>query len=101
MLSSVLTIVLAALLMQPAFSVSPTSPSSTPTPSADCVVNVFKSPPRQTNCTFYETTTTSTVYTDCGGCALKTKVLGVGLGCRVSTTVPGTATATVTACKKD
>jgi hypothetical protein len=40
---------------------------------------MLKAPSFQTNCTFYETTKTSTSYTDCGGCELKTKFLGVGL----------------------
>lgn len=42
-------------------------------------MTVLRSPTFEQNCTFKEHTVTATHYTDCGGCALQTRVLGVGL----------------------
>ncbi|KAL6712329.1 hypothetical protein ACN47E_000206 [Coniothyrium glycines] len=78
-----------------------TSHSSTTTtlPPA-CTLNILKMPSFETDCTFRDTTSTSTSYTDCGGCILKTEALGLGLPCRTVTTVPGVTIETVTACKR-
>ncbi|KAI8937504.1 hypothetical protein NX059_005222 [Plenodomus lindquistii] len=63
------------------------------------MLEILKIPSMETNCTFYETTKTATVYTDCHGCELQTKALGLGLPCRAMATVPGIATKTVTECQ--
>jgi hypothetical protein len=52
---------------------------STPPPAPTCTLHVLKEPSVDTDCTFKEHTKTATAYTDCGGCALQTRVLGVGL----------------------
>ncbi|KAF2501027.1 hypothetical protein BU16DRAFT_439337, partial [Lophium mytilinum] len=71
-----------------------------PLPDADptCTISIRKRPSFETNCTFFAETKTRTQYTDCGGCALTTKYYGLGLPCRVSTTVEGVAHVTETAC---
>jgi hypothetical protein len=53
------------------------SPMSTAAPT--CTIIFFKEPSFKTDCTFTQSTSTVTVYTDCGGCALETERLGVGL----------------------
>ncbi|KAF2643274.1 hypothetical protein P280DRAFT_382330, partial [Massarina eburnea CBS 473.64] len=63
-----------------------------------CWIPKLRKPGLERDCTFYETTRTRTVYTDCGGCGLSTRMLGHGLPCLKMTTVPGVAYATVTAC---
>ncbi|KAF1841712.1 uncharacterized protein K460DRAFT_259755, partial [Cucurbitaria berberidis CBS 394.84] len=63
-----------------------------------CTINIFRVPSFQTNCTFWEKTRTSTSYTNCKGCEIRTKTMGLGLPCHLVTTVPGLATKTVTAC---
>ncbi|KAH7078838.1 hypothetical protein BKA63DRAFT_252096 [Paraphoma chrysanthemicola] len=81
-----------------------------------CTLNVLRAPSFDVDCTFKQHTKTATAYTDCGGCALQTRALGVGLvsfafpcawtntearqPCRSVTTTPGVATVTVTACQK-
>ncbi|RMZ72319.1 hypothetical protein GMOD_00007341 [Pyrenophora seminiperda CCB06] len=71
-------------------------PAAVTTPG--CAITMFELPPVQTNCTFYQETTTQTVYTECHGCTIKRVELGLGLPCQAVTNVPGTATKTVTAC---
>ncbi|KAF2654138.1 hypothetical protein K491DRAFT_569628, partial [Lophiostoma macrostomum CBS 122681] len=63
-----------------------------------CTIPIMKPAPLKQDCTFAAHTSTETVYTDCGGCALVTRRLGVGLPCRAVTTVPGNDSVTVTAC---
>jgi len=83
MFSSLSSVVVATLLMQSASSSPLTTPppSLSPTPSpTPCTKTVFTFPDIQVGtCTFNATTTTSTVFTDCAGCALETINLG-GLG---------------------
>ncbi|ORY02471.1 hypothetical protein BCR34DRAFT_451701, partial [Clohesyomyces aquaticus] len=70
-----------------------------PPPEPTCTKNVMKMPSVDIDCTFYAHTKTRTAYTDCGSCALATKMLGLGLPCQTITTVPGVTYETVTACK--
>ncbi|TKA59238.1 hypothetical protein B0A49_11504 [Cryomyces minteri] len=63
-----------------------------------CTLTILKNPPHQIDCTFYSQTATETAYTDCSGCALTTRQLGVGLPCQTITTLPGYTTTTVTTC---
>ncbi|KAF2856637.1 hypothetical protein T440DRAFT_512651 [Plenodomus tracheiphilus IPT5] len=99
MFSLIITLVLAAFSVQTLS--SPLHPSSNTswTPSPTCTIELLKIPSVETNCTFYETTQTATVYTDCHGCELQTMALGLGLPCRAIHTVPGTATKTLTECQ--
>ncbi|KAH7073364.1 hypothetical protein FB567DRAFT_553964 [Paraphoma chrysanthemicola] len=53
--------------------------SSVAAPEPTCTLNVLKAPSFDVDCTFKQHTKTATAYTDCGGCALQTQVLGVGL----------------------
>ncbi|KAH6878412.1 hypothetical protein BKA58DRAFT_398466 [Alternaria rosae] len=103
MFSSLFSVAVATLLVQSASSSPLTTPppSLSPTPSpTPCTKTIYTFPEIQIFCTFTATTTTSTVYTDCAGCALETINLGgIGPACRNVTTVPGTKTATVTACQ--
>lgn len=99
--------------------------TTTRTSLPSCTLDLIKVPPIETDCTFHEATTTATVFTDCGGCELQTKVMGLGLvssldghcarglvagytrvndtnqqqPCRKVHTATGTATETVTACQ--
>ncbi|KAF2102568.1 hypothetical protein NA57DRAFT_52132 [Rhizodiscina lignyota] len=63
-----------------------------------CTKTLLKQPPIQTDCTFLSSTITFSKFTDCGGCALTTRELGVGIPCEEKTTVRGIATATVDIC---
>ncbi|KAF2738467.1 hypothetical protein EJ04DRAFT_429090 [Polyplosphaeria fusca] len=72
--------------------------SSLDAQGANCTINFLKAPSFQTDCTFYQETSTSTAYTECNGCALHTRKLGLGFPCKTLTTVPGTAYQNVTSC---
>ncbi|KAF2254604.1 hypothetical protein BU26DRAFT_447489 [Trematosphaeria pertusa] len=74
------------------------SPILTPAPEPTCMLAILKQPSFESDCTFHAKTRTKTVYTDCGGCGLETKMLGLGLPCRTLTTIPGVAYETVTSC---
>jgi hypothetical protein len=64
----------------PSSSSSPLQQASASTPSAPtCTRVIFKQPSFQTRCTQYSRTVTFTAFTDCGGCALSTERLGLGL----------------------
>ena len=52
--------------------------SPTPAPTG-CTLTIYEFPPVETDCTFYQEKITSTAYTECHGCALKTIELGIGL----------------------
>jgi hypothetical protein len=55
------------------------STDTTAAPEATCTMQVFKPPPLEENCVFHESTRTITHWTDCGGCELRTRKMGVGL----------------------
>ncbi|KAH7402650.1 hypothetical protein BKA66DRAFT_6177 [Pyrenochaeta sp. MPI-SDFR-AT-0127] len=96
------TVVLAALALQVISSPLDVQPSLTPTSTlpTTCTLNVFRTPTFETYCTLYTKTRTSTSYTDCHGCEIKTKVLGLGLPCQTLTTAFGVAIETIIACKE-
>lgn len=50
-------------------------------PAPTCTRVILKQPSFKTVCTNYKTTVTFTSYTNCGGCALSTERLGLGLVC--------------------
>ncbi|OAL06041.1 hypothetical protein IQ06DRAFT_74774 [Phaeosphaeriaceae sp. SRC1lsM3a] len=80
------------------FRPSPTT-DSTSTAEPTCTINVLREPAIAIDCTFMQHTKTVTAYTDCGGCVMHTRALGVGLPCQEMTTMPGVTTTTVQACK--
>ncbi|KAF2703890.1 hypothetical protein K504DRAFT_538360 [Pleomassaria siparia CBS 279.74] len=63
-----------------------------------CVIDIFRPAPRRTDCTFLAETVTETIYTECGGCTLRTRRIGYGLPCRRVTMIPGTTYTTKTTC---
>ncbi|OCL10139.1 hypothetical protein AOQ84DRAFT_219977 [Glonium stellatum] len=73
---------------------------ASPVPDAvpTCTIAVLEEPSFNTDCTFYTSTQTLTEYTDCGGCALTTRILGHGLPCQTSTTLDSVTSVTATSC---
>ncbi|KAF1958913.1 hypothetical protein CC80DRAFT_441677 [Byssothecium circinans] len=75
-------ILLILAILSPTATSSPLNSTSTITPSLaepTCWIPMLRKPGLERDCTFYETTRTRTVYTDCGGCGLSTRMLGHGL----------------------
>lgn len=62
-----------------AYAGSLSSPILSVAPEPTCTIPLLVQPSFETDCTFYEKTRTKTEYTDCGGCALETRMLGLGL----------------------
>ncbi|XPS71550.1 hypothetical protein M3J09_003730 [Ascochyta lentis] len=73
--------------------------SPTPTPAPTCTLAILKQPSFQKICTNYGKTLTFTSYTNCGGCSLVTRHLGLGLPCQTFTYNPGNTGEVVTSCK--
>ncbi len=76
---------------------------ASPVEAAPCTITHFAEPSFDIVCTVYDSTSTATAYTACGGrgCSIETVYLGVGLPCRTFTTTAAVATKTVMACKRD